>query len=85
MKRSVDYTEQVKKRPAERLQTMETERIPAVDKRLEDAAKLSGKELVSSQSGGGAHFQEKETGRSGSWEIKKRGWSWRDIFWSYSR
>ena len=82
---SVDYTEQGKEGPAERLQTIEAERIPAVDKRLEDAAKLAGKELVTSQTGEGADFQEKKAGRSGSWELKKQGWSWRDIFWSDSR
>ena len=84
MKGSVGYTEQGKEGPAERLQTIETERVPAVDKRLEDAAQLAGKELVTSQTGEGAPSQEKEAGRSGVWEIKKQGW-WRGIFWTYSR
>ena len=78
MKRSVDYTEQGKEGPAERLQTIEAERVSAVDKRLEDAAKLAGKEFVTSQAGEGAHSQEKEAGRCGSLELKKQSW-WRGI------
>ena len=85
MKGSVDYTEQGKEGPAKRLQTNEAERAPAVNARLEDdAAKLAGKELVTSQTGEGAHFQGEEAGRSGGWELKRQGW-WRGIFWTYSR
>ena len=85
MKRSVGYTEQGNERPASPLQTIEAERFPAVDESLEDAVKQVGKELVTSQTGEGAHVQEKGVGRPGSWELKKQGWSWRDIFWSDSR
>ena len=78
MKESVDYAEHGKEGPAERLQTIEAKRVPAVDKRLEDATKLAGKEPVTSQTGEGAHSKEKKAGRSGGWELKKQRW-WRGI------
>ena len=85
MKRSVDDTEQGKENPAERVQTIEAERIPAVNRRLDGAATLAGRELVTSQTLEVGHFQEKEAGQSESWGPKKQGWSWRDLLWSYSR
>ena len=79
IKRSADYTEQGKEGAAERLQTIEAERVPSVNKRLEeDAAELAGKELLTSQTGEGAPSKQKEAGRSGVWEIKKQSW-WRGI------
>ena len=60
---SVD-TEQREEGPAERLQTIEAERVPAANEGLEDAAELAGKELVTSETGEGADSQEKEAGRT---------------------
>ena len=84
MKESVDYTEHGKEGPAERLQTIEAETVPAGDKGLVDAAKLTGQEPVTSQTREVAHFHEKEAGQFGAWALKRQSW-WRDIFWSYSR
>ena len=84
MKGSADYTKQGKEGPAERLRTIEAERVHAVNEGLEDAAKLASKELVPGQTGEGAHSKEQEAGRFGGWELKKHGW-WRGIFWTYSR
>ena len=72
---SIDYTEQGEEGTAKRLQMIEAERVPAANKRFEYAAKLAGKEVVTSQTIEGAPSREKD---SGGWEMKKQGW-WRGI------
>ena len=85
MKESADYAEHGKEGPAEPpLQTIEAESVPAGDKRLVDAAKLTGQGPTTSRAREVAHFHETEAGEFGRWALKRQSW-WRDIFWSYSR